>query len=160
MKKVKFLIIFVLIGSLTWYLFIKPYDYTVTFNAKTSPGTLFSNVEEWNLLNQKIDSFTYNINDKKAFTFIKETLKINDKSLDITWGFKSINDSTTHVTVGVTEKEKSIYNRLTIPFLNTPFEEIVINTIKDYKKGIEYQLKNKTKVKLVGIDSIPEITYA
>lgn len=160
MKKIKILIVFALLGSLIWYLFIKPYDYTVTFNAKTSPGTLFSNVEEWNLLNQKIDSFTYNINDKKAFTFINETLYTNGMSLNVNWSFKSINDSITHVTVGVTEKEKSIYNRLTIPFLNTPFEEIVINTIKDYKKGIEYQLKNKTKVKLVGIDSIPEIAYA
>jgi len=161
MRKIKFLIAFVFLGSLIWYLFINPYDYSVTFNAKTAPGTLFNNVEEWNLLNKKLDSFTtYNINAKKAFTFINETLKIKGRSLDVTWNFKSINDSITHVKVGVTEKEKSIYNRLTIPFLDTPFEEIVINTIKDYKKGIEYELKEKVRVKNIELDTIPKMTYA
>ena len=160
MRKIKFLIIFILLGSLTWYLLFKPNDYIVRFKTETSPGTLFSGVEEWNLLNQELDSFSYKITNKKAFTLINETLNTDGISLDIDWNFKSINDSVTHVIVGITEKGKSIYNRLTIPFLDTQFEKIAINTVKDFKKEIESQLEKEFKVKYIGIDTIPEIAYA
>jgi effector-binding domain-containing protein len=149
-----------LMGFLVWYFFIKPFDYIVTFKAKTSPGTLFIGVEEWNLINQKLDSFTYKINDKKAYSFINETINTNGLTLVVVWNFKSINDSVTYVVAGITQKKKSIYNRVTIPFSDTKFEEIVINTIKDFKEDIENQLEKRFKVKYIGMDTIPEITYA
>jgi effector-binding domain-containing protein len=149
-----------LMGFLVWYFFIKPFDYIVTFKAKTSPGTLFIGVEEWNLINQKLDSFTYKINDKKAYSFINETINTNGLTLEVVWNFKSINDSVTYVVAGITQKKKSIYNRVTIPFSDTKFEEIVINTIKDFKEDIENQLEKRFKVKYIGMDTIPEITYA
>lgn len=160
MRKIKILSIVILLVALIWYLFFKPYDYTVRFKVKTSPGTIFSGIEEWNLFNQEPDSFSYKINNKKAYTFINETLNTNGKSLELVWNLKSINDSITHVVVGITEKEKSVYNRIRIPFLDTEFEEIAIGIIKDFKNRIENQLEKKFKVKYIGIDSIPEIAYA
>lgn len=160
MRKIKISIAFIILCALIWYLFFKQYDYTVTFKANTSPGTLFSNVEEWSLYNQELDSFSYKINDKKAYTFINETLNFNGLTLDIDWNFKSINDSITYVVAGITEKEKSIYNRITIPFLNTQIETIAIGTIKDFKKDIENKLENKFRVKNIIIDTIPKIVYA
>lgn len=160
MRKIKILSIFILLAALIWYLFFKPYDYTVRFKVKTSPGTIFIGIEEWNFFNQELDSFSYKINNKKAYTFINETLNTNGKSLELVWNLKSINDSITLVVVGITEKEKSVYNRIRIPFLDTEFEEIAIGTIKDFKNRIENQLEKKIKVKYIGIDSIPEIAYA
>ncbi|MCH7525350.1 MAG: AraC family transcriptional regulator, partial [Bacteroidetes bacterium] len=84
----------------------------------------------------------------------------NGMALDIVWNFNSINDSITHTVVGITEKEKSIYNRLTAPFFNTTFKNIAVKLIKDFKKSIDYKLKNKYKVKIVGIDTIPKKAYA
>jgi effector-binding domain-containing protein len=132
----------------------------VRFKIKTSPGTLYNGVEDWNLINQKLDSFDYKITDKKAYTFINQTINTKGKDLDFDWNFKSINDSITQVKVGISEKENSVYNRITAPFSNTLFKEMAINLIKDYKKGIEYQLKEKFNVKYAGIDTIPEINYA
>lgn len=160
MKKAKVLIAVILFGSLTWYLFIKPHDYIVSFKIKTSPGTLFSSVEEWNLLNQKKDSFLYKITDKKAYTNINETIQIDEMLLKMNWNFKSINDSITKVVVGITEKENSIYNRITAPFSNTLFKNTAIKTVQDFKDGINYQLKTKYRVKYIGFDTIPEINYA
>jgi GGDEF domain-containing protein len=40
MRKIKYFIVLILLGSLVWYLFIKPYDYLVTFKANTFPGTI------------------------------------------------------------------------------------------------------------------------
>ncbi len=160
MKKIKYFIVLILIGSLVWYLFIKPHDYTVRFKIKTSPGTVYTSVEEWNLINQELDSFSYRITDKKAYTAINQTLNTKERNLDVAWNFKSLNDTITHVIVGITEKGNSIYNRITIPFSNTQFEKIAINTIKNFKEGIENQLEKKFKVNYVGIDTIPKITYA
>jgi effector-binding domain-containing protein len=160
MKKIKFLVVFILLGALIWYLFFKPYDYMVRFKVKTAPGTVYSAVEDWSIFNQKLDSFTYKITDKEAYTYIYETIDINEMSLDFNWNFKSLNDSITYVVVGITEKEKSLYNRLTIPFTNTNFKETSIRTIKNFKKGIEDQLEYKFKVKYAGIDTIPELAYA
>ncbi len=108
MKKIKYFIVFILLGSLVWYLFIKPYDYTVRFKIKTSPGALYVGVEDWNIYNQTIDSFSYRITDKKAYTAINQTLNTKERNLDIAWNFKSLNDTITHVIIGVTEKSNSI----------------------------------------------------
>lgn len=160
MKKTISIAIIVFIGFIIWYLFIKPYDYTVRFKVKTSPGAVFKGVEEWNFFNQQIDSFSYKINNKEAYMHLNETINIKEFTLDINWDFKSISDSTTFVTVGITEKEKSFYNKITVPFLNTPFEEIAVKIIKDYKIGLESQLEQKFKVKYIGIDTLKEKSYA
>lgn len=160
MKKIKFVVAFILLGSFIWYLFLKPHDYIVRFNVKTSPGTLFSEVEAWNILNQKRDSFSYKINRKTPYTLINETLQTKDKVLEIDWNFKSINDSITRVFAGVTENENSIYNRLTVPFSNTLFKKTAVEAVQDFKDGIDYKLETKYKVKYIGVDSFPKIEYA
>lgn len=162
MKKIKILIliVFILLGSLTWYLFLKPNDYIVRFKVKTSPGTLFSEVEVWNILNQKRDSFLYKINRKTPYTLINETLQIDEMFLVMDWNFKSISDSITEVRIGVKEDKNSIYNRLTVPFFNTLFKKTAIEAVQDFKDDIYYKLETKYKVKYIGIDTIPEIKYA
>jgi effector-binding domain-containing protein len=138
-----------------------PQDYIIRFKSKTTPGTLFNGVEEWNLINQKQDSFDYKIIHKEPFKSINQTLHtISDMDLKIQWNFESINDSTTFITAGISEEKHSVYNRITAPFSNTLFKRTSLKLIKDYKEGIEYQLKEKFKVEIIGVDSIPEITYA
>ena len=160
MKKIKILVIFILISTLIWYLFFKQHDYIVQFEIKTSPGTLFSSVEEWNLSGKEKGIFTYSINEKKPFTYISQTIEIDNINMDLDWEFKSINDSLTKVVVGITEKENSIYNRITVPFSNTLFKNTSIEMIKGYKTNVEFQLKHKFKVTYAGIDTIPEMKYA
>jgi len=160
MRKIKILIVFILLSTLIWYLFVKPHDYIVKFNIKTSPGNLFTELQEWNILNQKRDSFSYQINQKTPFNSINETLQFDEMSIEMDWNFKSINDSITKVLVGVTEDKNSIYNRLTAPFSNTLFKKTIIKTVQDFKDAVDYKLETKYKVEYFGVDSIPEINYA
>lgn len=160
MKKNKILLTIVLLGSLVWYLFIKPHDYIVRFKIQTSPGTLFSAVEEWNMINQKKNIFSYKINNKVPFRSLSETLYVNEMDLEIDWSFKSLTDSTTQVIAGITEEKNSIYNRITAPFANTLFKKMILELVQDYKDGIEDQLKKKFKVTVVGVDLTPELNYA
>lgn len=160
MKKTKYLISLMIIGALVYYLFVKPSDYIVRFESRTSPGTLFKGVEEWSLVNKTKDSFNFEIIQKTPFEFIKETVKIKGMDLQLEWYFEAINDSLSRVKVKILEKENSIYNRLTAPFFNTPFKKKSVEIIKDFKSGMDLQLKNNFKIKIVGRDTIPEISYA
>lgn len=160
MKKIKFLIAIIFLGSLTWYLFIKPNDYIVQFKLQTSPGTLYSSVKEWNFTSNKKGLLTYKINEQIPYTSIRQNLKIDSLNLNLIWEFKSINDSVTKVVVGITEKENSFYNRISVPFFNTKFKKSTTNAIKGFKEGIQSQLQYKFKVTFVGVDTIPEIPYA
>ncbi len=160
MKKAKILIAIILFGSLTWYLFFKQYDYIVRFRIKTSPGTLFTAVEEWNLSRKEKENLEYIIKEKKPFTFLHQSLKTDSLDLNVDWKFKSINDSITQVIAGISEPKNSVYNRITAPFSNTFFKETIIDVVEGFKYEMEYQLKTKYKVKYIGLDSISEINYA
>jgi effector-binding domain-containing protein len=160
MNKIKYVSVFILVGLTVWYLFIKPNDYVITFKSNTSPGTLFKGVEDWNLANQKSDSFNFTVINKKHFEFYTEHIEIDSLLLQVKWNFKGINDSVSMVKVGLLEREHSLYNRITAPFFNTKFKEKSIQLIQDFKNGLDFQLKNKFKVKIVGIDTLPELQYA
>lgn len=159
MKKIKYFIGFLILGSIVYYLFIKESDYIVRFKAKTSPGTLYKGVEDWSLVNKTKDSFNYEINQKIPFETIKENIQTKDMNLQLEWNFKAINDSLSIVKVEILEKENSIYNRLTAPFINTPFKNKSVKLIQDFKIGMDSQLKNNFKIKIIGFDTIPEISY-
>ena len=66
--------------------------------------------------------------------------RVNKLKLQLDWEIEAINDTISKVKVGFTEKGRSIYNRLTAPFIKTPFREKSINLIQDYWKWIDYQL--------------------
>lgn len=146
--------------TLGWYMFLKPEDYIVRFKVAASPGTLLKQVEEWSLIQNNNDSASFTINEKIPFEVIQQSVKKNNISLELDWVFKSISDSVSQVTVGVSEKEHSLYNRLTAPFLNTNFKKTAIGLIQDYKSGMEFRLKNNFKVKCLGIDNTPKLQYA
>jgi effector-binding domain-containing protein len=112
------------------------------------------------LTNQKLDSSQYTINTKTPFEFISQTVVSENMSLNINWYFQSINDSISLARAGIIEKEHSIFNRLTAPFLETKFKTKSLNLIQNYKNGMDFQLEHKFKVKIIGIDTIPESTYA
>ena len=46
-KKIVLGIGLLFLGLLVWYFFLKPYDYLVTFRAKTIPGTVHQSIKFW-----------------------------------------------------------------------------------------------------------------
>jgi effector-binding domain-containing protein len=70
-----------------------------------------------------------------------------------------VNDSITQIRIGISEKNKAIYNRLTAPFFNTKFKKISLELIKNYKKGIEFNIKENFRVHSIGVDSIPSFDF-
>ncbi|MDP3314028.1 hypothetical protein [Lutibacter sp.] len=160
MKK-KIILGIVLLFSLLilWYLFVKKYDYIVTFKEKTSPGTIFHGALEWNENLIKSDLIESKIIKEIAFSNIKQEFKIKDSTIVFNWDFEGINDSITKVTVGVIDAKNSILNRIMLPFTSNGIKQFAINKVVSFKSGLEQHL-DKHKVKFRGISEIPEIFCA
>ncbi len=143
-----------------WYLLLKAYDYEVRFQAKTSPGTLYTMVEEWNLIREEQGKLEYELLSKTPYKSISQTLNYDASAYELEWNFKSINDSITQVIIGYKQPGRKIYNRLTAPFFKTRFKKDLLFLANEYKTGVDNTLKEKFRVHLVTLDSLPDLSYA
>lgn len=157
--KIKWSVAAVLIAFLGWYFLIKQSDYTITFESKTATGTIFQGIQEWSVAQSKKNNEAYATVEKKNFDFIQQEYEKGNDQMEYSWNIKSINDSTSKVEVNVTDRNHSWYNRLTVPFITTPFKERQIAKIKDFKAGLEEHLK-AFKVKIDGEGQSKEVYVA
>ncbi len=157
--KIKWSIATGLIVLLGWYFLIKESDYTITFNTKAATGAVFQGIQEWTGTQSKANNETYTIVEKRNFDFIKQELKKGNTQMYYSWDMKSINDSTTQVRVDIKDFNNSWYNKLTVPFISTPFKLEQIKKIKDFKVGLEEHLK-AFKVKIDGEGESKELFVA
>jgi effector-binding domain-containing protein len=140
----------VLFGVLIWFLFIRTYDFSVSFKAKTLPEIVNQSLKVWN---KEVEGTLEN----RANEDIIQKLRLGERSLSYQWNMEQRNDSTTKVTVFVTDENLSIFDKLKIPFADTSYEEVVKKNLTDYVDLLNDQLKN-IKIKVVGVSSI-EGTY-
>nr|WP_314864658.1 hypothetical protein [uncultured Flavobacterium sp.] len=147
--KIKWSIGAIIIAFLGWYFLIKQSDYTITFEAKAATGTVFQGIQEWSSAKAKSNSENYTTIDKINFNFIQQELKKGNEHLIYSWNLTSVNDSITKIVVGIKDVNNSLYNKITAPFIATPFCEQQIARVKDFKVGLEEHLK-AFKVRLDG----------
>lgn len=149
-----FLLIF-----LAWYLFIKKSDYCISFKVNTATGTVFQGVQEWSATQYLNQKESYTTLEMRNFDFIKQEMRKENSNILYTWDIKSINDSTTSVTVSIKDLNNSIFNRLTVPFFNTNFKVEQIKKITDFRNGLRKHL-DAFKVKIDGEGSSNEVFVA
>jgi effector-binding domain-containing protein len=157
-KKTIGLITLLSIASI-WYLFLKKSDYTITFQAKTSTGTIFQGVNEWAKQCNKNNNTDYKLVEKSYYNFIKYVQKNNQIDLEYSFEINSKNDSISTVKVDIKDNNHSIYNRLTAPFFSTDFKKSQIEKIKQFKTGLEEHL-SELKVKSVSEGATPAVFVA
>lgn len=152
MKKI-ILIISVLISSfLIWLLFLKPYDYLVTFKVKTLPGTINQSIKLWNtsLDGAKIES-------SEDISILNQIVPYNDSTFQYQYKIEAINDSSSMVKVYVTDMDHSFKNRLTHPLYHTDFEKRVKNSMVELSDNLNEHI-SRFNVKIDGEAEIKE-TY-
>ncbi len=148
-KKLVWGLLILLLGTLVWYLFLKPNDYQVTFKTKAIPGTV----------NQAIKLWANGLDESKLLTqtdlqHFSHQLRFNDSVHTYEWNIKSLNDSTSQVKVLVMDVENSLSNKIAIPFSETDFEKRTKNTVKDLMETLKEHTES-FKVTVTGIDEIP-----
>lgn len=133
-----------LLVGLIWYLFIKPYDYLVTFKARTFPGTINQSIKIWNSTLKDAQLVK-----QEGLTHLEQNIKFNDSTYLYQWDIIPLTDSTSKVKVYVKDLDHSFGNKIMIPFFNTNFEKRTISTVKDFNEGLNTHI-DKFRVKIIG----------
>lgn len=127
------LVFFVLITS--WY-FFKPYDFTVTFEYKTLPGTINQTVKSWSTSVKNSE-----IIESNSINSIKQRIDFEDKSHIYNWQFLPINDSITKVSIGILDTKSNFKTRFLDLFQNTDLKERSKETINNFTIVLEDHLE-------------------
>jgi len=144
MKKVIFVLVPLLIVGLVWYLFLKPYDYLVTFKVRTFPGTINQSIKLWNSTLNDAQMVK-----QEGLTSLEQTIKFSDSTYLYQWDITPITDSTSKVKVYVKDLDHSLKNKIEIPFLNTDFEKRTISTVREFNENLNEHI-SKFRVKVIG----------
>jgi len=134
------IILLALAGGIT-FLLTRPGDYQAHFTVKTTPDVAYFNVLIWDFWNRNHASAKIDILSKTPVTNVSKKVALKDTTLIFNWEFKKVNDSITIVRVNVSDPERKLYNRLTTPFINTPFKNSVRSNLLDIKTRMEAMLK-------------------
>jgi len=148
MKKFIYVISIIVLGSLIWYLFLKPYDYIVAIEAKTIPGAINQTIKTWSM---SLDNSK--IIEQKNIYQLKQKIVFNDSTFIYKWNIIRSNDSTSKIKVSIKDVDNSLRNRIIFPFNNTDFEKRIKNSLLDFNKKLNQHI-NKFKVTIKGKDEL------
>jgi effector-binding domain-containing protein len=148
----RFLLLFIVVGValLCWYLFVRPFEYEVKFNANTTGGDIIETIRIWERAFEGSEVISVDS------TFgLTQKIFLGDRSYVYTWKFKDVNDSTTRVRVQITEPGKSIANKIYVPFTSQPIEEDSKKILTQFYTILKSHLQI-TRVKLEGESEVGE----
>ncbi|MCM8570747.1 hypothetical protein NE848_15230 [Gramella jeungdoensis] len=163
MKKAIVIILVLFLAGLSWYLFIKKYDYQFHMEARYGPGTVFNEVSDWKNFTHKSVKEDITIIDKDSFSSLTQAVDHGGHSpLEFYWEFEKENDSITQVVLNIRSSENKLINRLAIvnPFQKSIYLDTLKERILDFKKRLNekqntYSIKIEDKVvKSPGMDCI------
>lgn len=133
-----------LLVALCYYLFLRPYEYVVKFKAATIPGDLIETIRIWNrsLPDAEIVSVD-------SLYQVKQKITYESREYLYDWYFKPIHDSLTKVTIQISEPNRKLLNKLTVPFTKQSIESDAGYLCKMFYEIVQTHLKI-TKVKILG----------
>ncbi|MDH7447927.1 GyrI-like domain-containing protein [Aquimarina sp. 2201CG14-23] len=157
MKRIGILGLIALLSVAIWYVFIKEYDYQITFKVKGSPASVYHQILNWESWG---NTKTKNINtiDTILYKEIRQHITLQDTTLTLNWTLESHNDSITNIKAGITSEKHAIVNRLAILTGETPFTKSLKKELKNFGEGAN-SFTNNFKIKIEGESEIPALEY-
>ncbi len=154
MKKALITLAFLLVGGLTWYLFIYPYDYLVTLEAKANRGTVNQIVKLWNtsLEDGRIQAGA-------DLEEIRQTLHFGDSTHTYDWEITAVNDSVSRIKVFVKDSVHSLNNKIRVPFYDTDIERRTKKSLRNFADLLANHIDN-IKVRVEGEGELDSTYYA
>ena len=134
-----FIILLILIGVL--FLYTRPSDYQAHFAVKATPDIAYYHILNWDKWNRGQLDAKIEILSKTPVSNLSQKVTVKDTTLIFNWEFKKLNDSVTMVRAYVSDPDRKLYNRLTIPFTNTRFREGVRNNLLDIETRLDIMLE-------------------
>ncbi len=152
MKKFINVLVFILVGTLLWYFFIKPHDYQVTMKAKTFPGTINQSIKYWS---NSMDNSE--IIEQDGLLSLQQKLHFGDSTHIYSWQIIPETDSSSTIKVYARDAYNSLKNKLNIPFSDTDFEKQTRKSLSDFLKNLNAHIAD-FKVQIIGQEDLkPEL---
>ncbi len=155
MKKIGLLTLIILLGGISWYLFIKKYDYQITFRANAAPGSVYDQVLHLRSAKNREENMTQTI-EKVPFTQIKQEVILGEEPVVLDWSFSSVADTITQIQVGIISKNHSIKNRMQILTGSTALVDAVKDDLISFRKKLNYYT-DSFRVIVEGEDQIADM---
>jgi effector-binding domain-containing protein len=155
MKKTLFGILIALAVLLSGYLFLYPYDYVVRFEADTFPGTINQSIKLWHR-GAGVEG-TEIIQDD--LYHLEQMVQAGDSVHRYRWTIEPLTDSTSRITVKITDPDHSFKNKLRVPFTDAAVEKSAVRHVKDFANDLNDHLK-LFRVRIEGEAELPGTFYA
>lgn len=136
---------------LVWYFFVKSADYTINFKSNTFPETIIQSLKLWN------NGLDNSVELGKVDNYVQQTIQITDSTHIYNWQIKSLTDTSSQVTVGVSDQNliNSLKNKLLVPFSKTDFSNGSEKRVFNFMTVLKDHVDN-FKITIIGIEEIPE----
>ncbi len=153
MKKVVIVIITLLLGLAVWYLYIKKYDYEISFKANAAPGSVYDQVK-----NLRSSAKTNDIKEIYPYESLQQKIVVDKIPVTLEWNFKSIGDTVTKIDVGIISQDHSFTNRLNVLIGASTIIDSVKSNLIDFRKKI-MNYTNSFMVVIDGEAELPEMEF-
>lgn len=150
MRKVIYGILFIVLGVLIWYFFIKPSDYTIRFETNANAGTINQSLKLWDQTHDTVSK----IKQEGDLYHLSQKLRFGDSIHHYHWKIEPITDSTSKVIVEVKDDDHSIMNKIQVPFTENDFVKRSKKTVLNFMENLKDHT-NKIKVTIIGEEEIP-----
>lgn len=150
MRKIAYGFLFIILGGLLWYLFIKPSDYTIRFEANANAGTINQTLKLWD---QTLDTVA-KIKQVGDLYHLSQKVQFNDSIHTYDWKIEPLNDTVSKVYVNVKDLGHSLMNKIQVPFQENDFVKRSKKTVLDFMENLVDHTK-KIKVTIIGEEDIP-----
>ncbi len=135
MKKIAIGILIILLGLITWYLFLKKYDYVITFKANLAPLGAYHKIKSIKTEGSKYLEMS---NPDTNGAALRQEFAIHDQNVLLDWHFKSVTDTVTEIKVGILSSQHSLHNRLKILTGSSPLVTSVKEELIQIRKKLKY----------------------
>jgi hypothetical protein len=149
MNKIVLGLLSIAIVVLVWYLFIRPYEYSVTFTGRTLPGDIIQTVRIWDRSLENAE-----VIEVDSIYMLKQRISRDNREYIYSWTFDVVDDSTTRVRIKISEPNESLKNKLLIPFTDQPIERDAKNIGMEFFDVLKEHLRI-TRVDIRGEAEIP-----
>jgi len=157
-KKIGVVVAILLLPLSLWYLLIKTNDFEVVIKAKTSPGTIYKNVLDWNKGLNKGTTST-NILKKTPFKNIVHSYHFESYNLEMDWHIHRVNDSISSVSIGINDLDNSLKTRVHKLLGTSPLEKLIAQEFSGFNTVLVNHIA-QFRVAIDGQEESPEAYVA
>lgn len=157
-RKVVSILVFLFLVITIWYLFIKEYDYQISFQADMAPQGIYYEVKNLKSWRENKES-SVAILDQIIFKNIRQRVSDGDVNFRLDWNFENVNDTITKIVVGVISEENKVSNRIRILLGSSVLVSDVKNELINFRSKL-LEFSKTFSVQIDGETQMPDFDYA